>query len=699
MGDSKNDKETTQDRIAFTRRHALFLVAGTAFMSCANALLPAQIKTANGLPPVSPMPLNQNNLNQGSNPTPALSIAPQTAYADEISQYTPTYHDHCSGRLAVTCTDSYLELISSDYVPGEPEYCNCPTSLWGALPTGWAGYSFRNGEGNYKTVSFPVWSVANGQDDISWYDAWCGTWTRCGRTYGDHQATYTYNDSQGNSYFGGYGYGGNVLSKHGGPDAELIAEAYRFDHVRGEQFHTSDEITLNFYPRIQIYYIPTEGSLGNMSVADIKYIGTEYTIHGKPTRVGYIFRYWKSDWPSGNSNIYKENQRVGAEDWNTVSAANPSEGGYISALYSHTPICDPFSKITSKDSTWTNNGSHPTTFLYAVWDPINYTVTYFGNGETEGTTPQSTHVYDQWKNLTKNGFKRISTLTYDSQGGSNCQAASCPWIFQGWAETQADNPKKYNDEHKVINLTTTAADNINLYALWSPQSTIFPEPIRTGYKFDGWYTAANDGEKVGDSGTKYTVQKDETLYAHWHELAKVEYYVDGATTPIYTDNNVIGSYQLNQTANSLAIKNNCHHKDGSQGFDGWYTDSSYSQKYYPHDISNSGTTKLYGRNWATVTYFNEDKYRGKSEFDLVLPQAEEAPYGTIDNLKDVSKNEITYSPDDSMSIFSRTLRAQGGWYGSSNCTDNAFTSMKIANDASVYKHWDSSTYDGIESNN
>ena len=45
-----------------------------------------------------------------------------------------------------------------------------------------------------------------------------------------------------------------------------------------------------------------------------------------------------------------------------------------------------------------------------------------------------------------------------------------------------------------------------------------PTPTRTGYTFDGWYTAASGGTKVGDGGATYSPGAnitDITLYAHW----------------------------------------------------------------------------------------------------------------------------------------------------------------------------------------
>ena len=41
-----------------------------------------------------------------------------------------------------------------------------------------------------------------------------------------------------------------------------------------------------------------------------------------------------------------------------------------------------------------------------------------------------------------------------------------------------------------------------------------PTPSRTGYNFNGWYTAASGGSQV-TSGTTVTITSNQTLYAHW----------------------------------------------------------------------------------------------------------------------------------------------------------------------------------------
>ncbi|MBQ0075062.1 MAG: glycoside hydrolase family 88 protein [Prevotella sp.] len=48
-----------------------------------------------------------------------------------------------------------------------------------------------------------------------------------------------------------------------------------------------------------------------------------------------------------------------------------------------------------------------------------------------------------------------------------------------------------------------------------------PDATRAGYIFNGWYTAATAGEKVGNAGATYNPTADITLYAQWRERGSV----------------------------------------------------------------------------------------------------------------------------------------------------------------------------------
>ena len=166
--------------------------------------------------------------------------------------------------------------------------------------------------------------------------------------------------------------------------------------------------------------------------------------------------------------------------------------------------------------------------IYAHWDPITYTVIYDGNGATSGSTASSTHTYDEAKNLTPNGFKHEYTVNFDyNYSGATVTTATATSTFNGWVCSK--DGKTYGDGASVINLTTVDKDTITMTAQWTEATVTLPSASRTGYKFDGWYTAAEGGTRVTDSA--FTPNKNGiTLYAHWTPITYTVNYNGNAAT-------------------------------------------------------------------------------------------------------------------------------------------------------------------------
>lgn len=135
-----------------------------------------------------------------------------------------------------------------------------------------------------------------------------------------------------------------------------------------------------------------------------------------------------------------------------------------------------------------NDGS--TIKLYAQWSPITYTISYDGNGSTDGATAASKHTYDVAGKLTANGFARAG------------------YTFTGW-NTKADGSgKTYTDKESVKNLTTVAGKAITLYAQWSLHSVTVSIPRSLILNTDGdcsFTIKANN-----ETGT-ITVNPDKTI--------------------------------------------------------------------------------------------------------------------------------------------------------------------------------------------
>ena len=187
------------------------------------------------------------------------------------------------------------------------------------------------------------------------------------------------------------------------------------------------------------------------------------------------------------------------------------------------------------------------TTLYAHWKANTYTIKYMQNQpskashEVAGSTAVSSHIYDQSKALTANGYSLTG------------------WHFCGWAETQ-NGEVKYTDGASVKNLTSANGGTVSLYAVWqantykivynsnkpevagstaasshtydTPQNLTANGYSLTGWRFCGWAKTANgaaeytNGQKINnltdkDGGTV-------ALYAVWQaKTYTIKFNTDG----------------------------------------------------------------------------------------------------------------------------------------------------------------------------
>lgn len=240
--------------------------------------------------------------------------------------------------------------------------------------------------------------------------------------------------------------------------------------------------------------------------------------------------------------------------------------------------------------------------IYVHTKPIEYTVIYNGNGSSSGSTASSSHIYNQSKNLTKNGFKRTG------------------YVFSGWAETRTGS-KKYSDNESVINLSTLNNAAVTLYAVWQREkytvsydsnghnvrsgmpasqtktygialklsdnvpvisnstseykinldvqggqcsSTSVNTTGTTQYSFKHWSTASDDSGTKYSPGSNYSINQPVVLYLIASEslsyssvalptASKAGYIFKGWATNKYATSGSTGTYQPDSTQTLYAI--------------------------------------------------------------------------------------------------------------------------------------------------
>lgn len=118
-----------------------------------------------------------------------------------------------------------------------------------------------------------------------------------------------------------------------------------------------------------------------------------------------------------------------------------------------------------------------------------------------------------------------------------------------------------------------------------------PTPTRTGYTFNGWFTATSGGTKITDT-TKVTITANQTLYSQW----KINGY-----TIAYNSNGGSGSVgNSSMTYDKASNLNANSFTRTGYTFNGWNTKAdgsgtAYTDKASVKNLASSGTVTLYAQ--------------------------------------------------------------------------------------------------------
>ncbi|MBE7018678.1 MAG: hypothetical protein E7413_02220 [Ruminococcaceae bacterium] len=198
-------------------------------------------------------------------------------------------------------------------------------------------------------------------------------------------------------------------------------------------------------------------------------------------------------------------------------------------------------------------------FLFAGWYTAPTGGTRVGGAGDSYAPSANITLYAQWGKPcdvsydANGGTASVTVQTYNGTALSLPNASRDGYWFLGWY-TAPTGGEKIGDAGEGYH----PGGAITLYAQWqeaisytvtynansgsvSPASATYegtaltlPNPTRTGYTFNGWYTAASGGTKVGNAGAEYTPSSNITLYAQW----------------------TIGSYTVKVSATNATVKIN-----------------------------------------------------------------------------------------------------------------------------------------------
>ncbi|MBQ8772308.1 MAG: InlB B-repeat-containing protein, partial [Clostridia bacterium] len=149
--------------------------------------------------------------------------------------------------------------------------------------------------------------------------------------------------------------------------------------------------------------------------------------------------------------------------------------------------------------------------LYAQWSINYYTLTFSANNGTFPSGTQTEYEFAYGANvditvptgLTKDGytFDGWDISIPETMPAENIQIEA-KWKANQYTITFNPNGGTCATADKAVTYDSTYGD--------------LPTPTKTGYNFDGWYTAASGGTKI-EPTSEVTITADQTLYAQWAE--------------------------------------------------------------------------------------------------------------------------------------------------------------------------------------
>jgi len=253
------------------------------------------------------------------------------------------------------------------------------------------------------------------------------------------------------------------------------------------------------------------------------------------------------------------------------------------------------------------------------------------------------------------------------------------YVFAGWYTEQTDGTKVTTEtklEQALVlyahwtAATYTVSFNSNGGSSATDQTVTYagaygalPVTTRTGYTFNGWYTAASEGTKV-EPTTSVTMTADHTLYAQWTAATyTVSFNSNGGSSATAMTVTYAGAY------GALPVTTKAGYT-----FNGWYTATSEGTKVEPTtSVTMTADHTLYAQ-WTAATYtvsFNSNG--GSSATDQTVTYA--GAYGDLP-------------------VTTRTGYTFNGWYtaASEGTKVEPTTSVTMTADHTLYAQWTPATY-------
>lgn len=271
------------------------------------------------------------------------------------------------------------------------------------------------------------------------------------------------------------------------------------------------------------------------------------------------------------------------------------------------------------------------------------------------------------------------TVSFNTNGGSSISSITSTKSFNGWN----------NSSPGTFSGTTYTYGEGSGYitANYKNNSVNLPTPTKSGYTFNGWYTASSGGTKVNNT---YTPTGNITLYAHWSANSyTLSFDANGCGTlgvsyVTATVGKTYGDADDGDGLPSIALTT-------GKKFDGWYTSSSGGNK-----ITNSTTVTASSDNgtlYAHCSYINYNISYNLANGTYGSSHPTSAKYGDVINISKPSKKvTISLSRGTNASnakISSTSVSAAQTFAGWTATNLNTTTARRGTSSSSVNTQWSS----------
>ena len=168
-----------------------------------------------------------------------------------------------------------------------------------------------------------------------------------------------------------------------------------------------------------------------------------------------------------------------------------------------------------------------------------------------------------------------------------------------------------------------------LYAKWTRNAITLATPVREGYIFKGWFTAASGGTQITSSTV---IDKNQTIYAQWNEVPFSTNY--GRIEIIWlNENNTVRDTPnppvLTSNGESMTPVTWTEVKNSSGSITSWKEDTTAKSSWYNY-IAGTGTNDNLSSQWANA------KTRNGSYFVWIPRYAYRIKYYASETSNDVS---------------------------------------------------------------